>query len=134
MPLEDALCERCNPLGLPQPASTQAHGTIFLAIALSVLGLAILGRLAVSGVGPFGGQVTGVAAEAPGLRVSIVVHNDGTSGGATTCRVFDPSEPGIGPDSAYLLSPRVPAGGSVTFSGVVTSLGPTVKPLAADCR
>ncbi|MGZ6339920.1 MAG: hypothetical protein ACXWNG_06100 [Candidatus Limnocylindrales bacterium] len=132
--LDDALCERCNPLGLPQPAASQAHGTLFLAIALSVIALAIVGRFAVNGVGPFSGQVMAVAAAPPGLEVTITVRNGGTSAGATTCRVFDPSEPGIGPDSGYLLSPQIRPGGAVTFSGLVTTLGPNFRPLGADCR
>ncbi len=130
----DSLCERCNPLGLPQPAATQAHGTILLAIGLSVAALALVAHLAVGGVGPFSGSVTGVTARPAGLQVAIAVHNDGTSAGDSTCRVFDPTEPGIGPDAGFLLSPPVPPGGTITFSGLVTSLGAAVRPLAVDCR
>ena len=35
--LQTALCERCNPLGLAQPAASQAHGTVFLGIGAAVL-------------------------------------------------------------------------------------------------
>lgn len=134
VPLEIAMCERCNPSGLAQPAASQAHGTVFLGILVAVVILAVLAHLAVRGVGPFSGQVVGVAADAPGLAVTITVHNEGTQAGATTCRIDYAGSEGIGPESAYLLSPDVPPGGSVTYSGVVTTLGPTVRALMADCH
>ncbi len=130
----ESLCERCNPLGLPAPASTQAHGTIFVAIVASVIGLALLGHLAIAGVGPFQGTVTAVTPSGPGLQVTVSLRNDGTRGGAATCRIYDPREPGLGPDSGYLLSPQVAAGQTLSFAGDVTTLGPAVRPLAADCH
>ncbi len=135
IPLDESLCERCNPLGLPAPASSQAHGSIFVAIVVSVLGLAIVGHLLTSGsVGPFRASVTSVQAVAPGLNVTIAISNEGSRAGTATCRIFDPSLPGIGPDSGYLLSPPVPAGQTLSFSGEVTQLGPTIRTVAADCR
>ncbi len=103
-------------------------------MVLSVAALAVLGRIAVGGVGPFTGSIASVAPQPAGLGVTITVRNDGTAAGATTCRVFDATDTGIGPDSSYLLSPSVPAGGSVTFVGSVTTLGTQVRPLAVDCR
>jgi hypothetical protein len=29
------MCDRCNPLGLKQPAPSQAHGTVLLAIVVA---------------------------------------------------------------------------------------------------
>jgi len=129
IPLEDAMCERCNPLGLKQPASSQAHGTVFLGIAIAVLVLAVLGRYVLAGIGPFTGQVTNVVAAPPNLMVTLIVRNEGTRSGSTTCRVFDPKVAGIGPDSSYVLSPDIPAGATVTFTKPVTTLGT----LATDC-
>ncbi len=134
VPLDIALCERCNPLGLSQPASTQAHGTVFLAIGLAVAGLALLGRFALSGVGPFDGSVASVVAAPPGLAITLTVTNRGSSAGATTCRVYDPADPGIGPDSAFLTSPPIDPGGTVSFSSQTAVLGPAVRPLAVECR
>jgi predicted nucleic acid-binding Zn ribbon protein len=133
VPLDIALCERCNPLGLPQPASTQAHGTVFLAVALSVVGLALLGRFALSGIGPFTASIAGVVAAPPGLAITLSVTNEGTSAGSTTCRVFDPADPGLGPDSAFLTSPAVEPGRTISFSSETALLGPTVRPLAVEC-
>ena len=126
------MCERCNPLGLPQPASSQAHGTVFLAIVLSVVGLAILGKFALSGIGPFSGTLAGVVAAPPGLAITISVTNAGASTGSTTCRVYDPTDTG-GSGAAYLLSPPVPPGGTVSFSKQTAILGSTVRPLAVEC-
>ena len=32
IPIDDGMCERCNPLGLKQPAPSQAHGTVVIAV------------------------------------------------------------------------------------------------------
>jgi len=133
IPLADGMCERCNPLGLRQPASSQAHGTVFIGIVVAIFVLAVLGKVALAGVGPFDGTVAGVVAAPPNLMVTLTVTNRGTHEGATTCRVFDASDPGISSDSAYLLSPQVPAGATISFSKLVTTLGATVKQLATDC-
>ncbi len=133
-PIDVALCESCNPLGLSQPAATQAHGTVFLAIIAGVVILAIAGRLALSGIGPFEGAVAGVQATPPYLTVTLSVTNRGTRAGATTCRIFDPSLPGIGPESTYVTSPRVGAGQTMSFEAVVTTLGSVVRELSADCQ
>ena len=133
VPLDIALCERCNPLGLPQPASSQAHGTILVAIGISVVGLALLGKFALSGIGPFPASVVGVVSAPPGLAITVTVTNKGSSAGATTCRVFDPATGGTGLDVAYLLSPQIPAGSTVSFSKETAALGSEVRTLAVEC-
>ena len=133
IPVSQAMCERCNPLGLKQPSASQAHGTVFVGIAVAVVALAVIARLAVSGIGPFKGQVAGVEAAPGGLEVSITVTNAGSTAGATTCRIDDPAIRGIGPEAAYVTSPIIEPGETVTFSAVVASLGTTVKPLTVDC-
>src|SRR5437763_13409884 len=45
------LCERCNPLGLKDSASSQVHGTVFLAVGIAIAGLAVLAHVAVAGIG-----------------------------------------------------------------------------------
>src|SRR6185436_14184654 len=84
------LCERCNPLGLKDSASSQVHGTVFIAVGLAVVGLAVVAMLAVSGIGPFPAEVVAVKPAADGLLVSIKVTNSGRSLGSTTCRISDP--------------------------------------------
>ena len=133
VPLGTSMCENCNPLGLKQPAPSQAHGTVFLAIVGAVIFLAVLGKVALSGIGPFKGSIGNVVAAPPGLAVTLTVTNLGTSAGSSTCRVFDPKVPGIGPESAFITSPRIPAGETVSFSKQVAILGPVVRPLAVEC-
>lgn len=127
------MCENCNPLGLKQPASSQAHGTVLLAIVGAVVFLAVLGRVAIAGIGPFKGSIGNIVAAPPGLAVTLTVTNLGTSAGSSTCRVFDPAVPGIGPESAFITSPRIAAGETISFSKQVSILGPAVRPLAVDC-
>jgi hypothetical protein len=135
VPLDVALCERCNPLGLPQPASSQAHGTVAAGIVLAVIALAVLGRVALSGVGPFAGSIAAVVADPPNLGVTLTVVNEGSREGAATCRIFDPATgAGIGPESAYVTSPQIAPGQALTFSRLITSLGSAIRPLAVECR
>src|SRR5690606_12352561 len=89
VPLDVAMCERCNPLGLSDPASSQVHGTVLVGIILAVVVLAVAGRVALSGVGPFSASVASVSAAGDGLSVSLRVTNDGTSRGTTTCRITE---------------------------------------------
>ena len=56
----DALCRACNPAGLKQPAASQAHGTVFLGIALAVIAMAVVATFLVGGVGPFRSSVRDV--------------------------------------------------------------------------
>lgn len=132
VPIDIALCERCNPLGLPQPASTQAHGTILLAIVVSVILLALLGKFALSGIGPFSATVARVEPIHDGLAITLSVTNEGGNAGSTTCRVFDASDSGM-TTSAYMQSPQIGAGETVSFSQETTTLGPTVRPLGVEC-
>lgn len=131
--LDESLCEFCNPLGLSQPATSQAHGTVFLAIAGAVILLAVAGRVALSGVGPFHGEVADVTASATGLAVALTVRNDGSKEGSTTCRITEAARNGTGP-AAVVLTPHVAAGTSLTFSTSVEQFGTTVRPLAVDCH
>ena len=133
VPLDVAMCERCNPLGLPEPATSQAHGTVFLGIVVAVILLAVIGRFAIAGIGPFSAEVTSVVADFPNLVVTLTVHNEGSKTGSSTCRVFPASDTGIGPNATYVQTPDVPAGGSLTFSRSLGTLGSEVVPLKASC-
>ena len=133
VPLDVAMCERCNPLGLKQPATSQAHGTVFLGIAVAVIGLALLGRFAIAGVGPFNGRVVAVVSDPPNLVVTLTVRNDGSRTGSTTCRVYEASDPGISPNAAYVLSPPIGPGATISFSKLVTTFGSTPIDLATEC-
>lgn len=133
IPISESMCERCNPLGLKAPAASQAHGTVFLAIGAAVVIMAVVGRMAIQGVGPFRGAITAVETDPAGLRVTIALTNDGSSAGRTTCRVDDPEVGGIGPNAAFVQSPVVLAGATLSFDTIVTTLGTQPRPLTAVC-
>lgn len=133
VPIADSLCELCNPLGLKQPAATQVHALAAGGIVLFVVLLAALARVGLSGVGPFEGAVTGVAAQPAGLGVTISVSNDGSKGAATTCRVVEADRP-VGGPGQIVQTPIVPAGESITFTATVTAFGAAAMDLAVDCQ
>jgi len=130
--LDVGLCERCNPLGLKDSASSQVHGTIFVAVGLAIVGLAILARFAVSGIGPFPAEVLDVRSADGGLTVSLRITNEGSSAGSTTCRLIDPAAQGSG-RSAFVLTSRIAPGATLEFDHTVTDFGSEVRPLAVDC-
>jgi predicted nucleic acid-binding Zn ribbon protein len=133
IPIDESMCERCNPLGLKAPAASQAHGTVIVGIIGAVVVMAVVARVLLANVGPFKATVDDVAATAGGLTVTITLANQGSSAGATTCRIDDPTMGGVTPSAVFVESPKVPAGGSVTFAVMVGGLGTEPRPLLADC-
>ncbi len=127
------LCERCNPLGLRDVSASQVHGTVFLGVLGAFILLAIVARLAITGIGPFPVTIDGVVPAAAGLEVTLTVTNEGDAEGQTTCRVMTASNRGGGP-VAFVLSPAIAPGETVTFDQVVTGLGTEVTDLVAECR
>lgn len=134
VPLDVGLCERCNPLGLKDSASSQVHGTVFVAVAMAITVLAIAAHIAVAGIGPFVAQVSTVRA-APGAAAAVVatisVRNEGTAAGTATCRISDPADRGI-QTSEIVYSPMVPPGSTIEFDHQV-SFGSAGQPLDVAC-
>ena len=133
MPLDVGLCERCNPLGLKDSSASQVHATVVIAVLVAFVGLAIIARLALSGVGPFEASVVSAIPVENGVEVTLTVTNKGSGAGQTTCRVNDPADR-LGGQSAFLLSPRMEPGQTVTFTKVVTVLGTDPGPLDVSCK
>src|SRR4029077_8725214 len=109
--LDVGLCERCNPLGLKDSASSQAHGTVFLAIGAAVPLLARAAGIAVKGIGPFPATVTAMApgTAAGDVIATIQVTNQGTATGSATCRLTDPNDRGS-VHSEVVYTPRIEPG------------------------
>lgn len=126
------MCERCNPLGLPQPASSQVHGTVFLAIGVAVVGLAILAKMTLSGVGPMVGDIVSVIPDPPGLDVTIKVSNGGTRAGTATCHLIDVFA-GIGPETPVIQTGQIGAGATVSIAQHITEYGSQVRQLDVQC-
>jgi hypothetical protein len=133
LPPEKALCEDCNPLELSQPSATQVHGIAALGILAFVLVLAVLGRWALAGTGPFNGVIAGVSPAAGGLAVSVAVMNEGRTAGATTCRVEQVGNP-LGGEFELVQTPLIQPGATAQFTAIVTKLGTTPISLQADCQ
>ncbi len=133
VPLDVSLCELCNPLGLQQPATSQVHGTVFVALLLAIVVLAVAGRAALSGIGPFTAQVIGVAAASPGLAVTLDVRNDGSKRGTTSCRLTRAATRGIGA-SEIVLTPQIEPGQNRRFTTTTGKFGAEPLELAVDCQ
>ena len=131
VPIDVGLCERCNPLGLRDSASSQVHAIAVGGILAFIVILAIVGRFAISGIGPFVATANAVS-DGTGLAVTLAVTNQGTSVGQTTCRISDPADR-TGNLGGFVLSPKIEPGATVTFTHHMTELGDTVRPLTADC-
>jgi hypothetical protein len=134
VPLDVGLCERCNPLGLKDSASSQVHGTVFVAVGLAVVTLAIIAHIAVSGIGPFAASVTGMrdSPTAGSVVATISLTNEGTRVGTATCRLTDPADRGV--DRAEVVySPRVDPGSTVVFDHD-TPFGSVDRPFDISCR
>jgi hypothetical protein len=131
--LDIGLCERCNPLGLKDSASSQVHGTVFLAVGLAIATLAIVAHLAVQGIGPFTAAVTAVrAGSVPGSVVATLeVRNDGRNVGSATCRLTDPADRAY-IQSAMITSPRIEPGRTITIEHEV-AFGEPGRRLAITC-
>ena len=131
--LDVGLCERCNPLGLKDSASSQVHGSVLLAVGAAIAGLAIAAHFAVAGIGPFTARVTGLTpgTTAGTLVATIEARNDGQATGSATCRLTDPLDPAL-IHQAVVYSPRIGPGETRTFTQEVT-FGSPDRPLAVTC-
>ena len=132
--MDVGLCEECNPLGLRDVSASQVHGTVIITVLVGFGILALLARLAVTGLGPFPATISPpTAAAAGGLAVTLTITNEGDNGGQTTCRVFDPEELAGGPDE-FVLTPRIEPGQTIQFDATLANFGSVPVPLAVECR
>jgi hypothetical protein len=133
VPVDVGLCERCNPLGLKDSASSQVHGTVFLAIGIGIAALAIVAHLAVAGIGPFVAEVTAMrAGTGTGAVVATLsITNHGSAAGTATCRLTDPTDRGFD-HSDVVYTPRVGPGATVSFEHEVP-FGNLDRPFDVDC-
>ena len=127
------MCDRCNPLGLADPAASQSHGTALLAVGIAIAALALVARFALSGNGPFQATVSNIAPTAAGLQVTLTVTNQGTRAGSSTCRVHN-DQVAMDDAAAYFLSPQIEPGTTITFSRETSALGTAaLSSLSVEC-
>ena len=132
VPLDVGLCERCNPLGLRDVSASQVHGIAVAGVFAFVVILALVGRLFLTGIGPFEGTVAQAVPAGKALAITLTVTNRGSAEGQTTCHLTDPTDRSAGM-GGFVLSPRIQPGKTVTFTETVTGLGSTVRPFDVDC-
>ncbi|MFL5676318.1 MAG: hypothetical protein ACJ77X_01630 [Chloroflexota bacterium] len=132
VPLDVGLCERCNPIGLRDVSSSQVHGMAIAGAIAGIVLLAIAGRFFLAGVGPFEATIAQAVPQGDGLAVTLAVTNSGNATGQTTCHLTDPADRSSGM-GAFMLTPRIDPGATLTFTEKVTALGSSVRPLDVDC-
>ncbi len=133
VPADAGLCELCNPLELAQPSATQMHGIAVVGILAFILVIAVLGRAALAGSGPFTGSVIDVVGSADGLSITMTVANEGSRDTATTCEIQEsPNRPGR--PKQVIQTPLIRAGDTVTFTTIVTKFGTEPIALTASCQ
>jgi hypothetical protein len=130
--MDVGLCEACNPLGLRDVSATQVHGIAFIGVTVAIIALALVARLAVSGIGPFTPRIDGLATDGDALAITLTVTNEGRSAGRTTCRLMDPLDRNGG-GAELVLSPSIEPGQTLTFTRRLTSMGTGVRDLAVEC-
>ena len=121
-PLDVGLCERCNPLGLRDAASSQVHGTVFLADRRR--GRRLWRRRPARGARGSGRsrpQVAGVrtadgGAALVGRRSTVDEH--GHAAWARR-RAGSPTRRLAGGQAAFIQSPRIEPGATLTFDATV---------------
>lgn len=130
--LQVALCERCNPLGLAQPSSSQAHGTVFLGIGAAVLLLASLAGSSAKGVGPFTAKISEPVSVPGGLAVEIIVENTGSGAGSAACSVST-TKIGSAGLTEIVTTERIEPGTSVAIVRELKAFGAEPLPLTINC-
>lgn len=115
------MCDTCNPGHIGGASATQVHATIVAAVGVGFLVIALLGRMALAGVGPFPATIDHASIMSDGgLEVTVTVSNQGSKDGPATCRV---NRGGVNaPDDVQFLTASIRSGGSTT----VTSQGPAL--------
>ncbi len=131
--LDVGLCDRCNPLGLKDSASSQVHGTVFLAVGIAIAALAVAAHLAVAGIGPFAAAVTAMreGSTAGAVVATIEVRNEGTATGSATCRLTDPADRGIN-HSEVVYTPKIAPGATTTVEHEA-AFGSVDRPFNVTC-
>jgi len=114
-PLGVSMCEYDNPGRIGAPSATQVHATMLAGVGIGVLGLAMVARLMLAGVGPFEARLVGQGTAAGGgAVVAVQVTNRGTKEAAASCLV---SQGGVErPSDPLFLTQPIPAGATVTVT------------------
>ncbi|HXR26877.1 MAG TPA: hypothetical protein VN771_03365 [Candidatus Baltobacteraceae bacterium] len=126
-PLGVGLCDEDNPGHIGAPGTAQLHATILGGVIIGFIGLALLGRLALAGVGPFTSQISGVVLQPDGsVAMTVTVRNDGTKTASATCRVSRGGVPA--PDDIDFLTDPLQPGQTLSYQRQSLPPGPDGLP------
>jgi hypothetical protein len=113
-------------------ASGQVHGSVFIAVSLAIVILAVAARLAVAGIGPFPAKVDSVESTDRGLAVTLTETNYGDAEG-TSCLISLAEDRGVG-TAAFVTTPRLESHETKTFRSVITEFGTAPREFVVACR
>jgi hypothetical protein len=132
---EETMCEICNRAGMIEPAATQMHGTLAVAVIGSVIAMGVAAALLLGGVGPFTADVlaVGPVAEAS-VVVTIEVTNEGSKAGRARCELTAVNPEGSPLARTVVLSPSVPPGESIPFEAQIPGLTTHPSRVVARCQ
>jgi hypothetical protein len=117
-PAGASLCPEDNPGGVKSPSATQMHATILAGVAVGVVGLLLLFRVAVGQGGPYTAVITERTMDPSGAPSIVVsVSNTGDGDGVATCRVT--RDGAARPDDPTYRTERIAPGASATLARVV---------------
>ncbi len=117
------MCASCNQAGMVTPSATQVHGTIFVAIVLGVVLLAVLSSFLIGRGGPYAAQVAGFQVTAAGgLDVALHVENAGSHQGRGRCQLTLRDSDRAIVQQALTISPRIEPLGAVDFTYTIVEL------------
>ena len=107
------LCDQHNQGRLSGPSATQMHATIFIGIALAVVGLFVLANLTVTTSGPFASAVTSAErTDDGGVALAFTITNDGAEEGVPDCRITRDGVPR--PNDLAFRAGRLAVGETIT--------------------
>ena len=132
---DQSMCEVCNRAGMVTPAATQVHGTIFVAIVLGVVLLALGSSLLIGHGGPYPTTVVSwQAVDSGALRVRLGVTNAGEHDGRARCQITVRDSDGAIAHQAVALSPELAPQASTEFETDVPEAGAGASTVEAECQ
>lgn len=135
IPATETMCETCNRAGMVAPAATQMHGTLFVAIAGSVIGLGVVAALLLGGVGPFPAEVTAVTPLVDtAVEATLELRNEGTRAGRARCQLTAVDSEGGTLSQVSVVSTEIAPEASATLTAEIRGLDEDPYRVVAVCQ
>ncbi len=119
---------------MPRPSPVQYHATVMVAVFLVLVGIAVFAFWSHHGVGPFQGSVTQFRLSAgQSLTVVATVENQGSKAARSTCRISARNASHTEVAGDMVLTPPVPAHGSVTLRHSIPGVAAPPADVTISC-